>query len=97
LCNERDPACEGFVEYEDEYTGRTLYEHGPDCPLDKLNDAFARHPVLRRAIDLDFAASLKLLSLDDIDVEEFEVMKILRSERDKYQTEQMPKPNTPSR
>lgn len=66
--------------------------HGPDCPLDRLDDAVARNPVLQRAIDIDFAVSAGFrVTLDEVDVEEFRAVKILRSERDKYQAEEAKK------
>jgi hypothetical protein len=59
--------------------------------------AVSRNPVLQRAIDIDFANAAGFrLTLDEVDVEEFEAIKILRSERDKFQAEEM-KRKTPSK
>lgn len=64
--------------------------HGPNCPLDRLDAAIAHNPVLQRAIDIDFANAAGFrLTLDEVDVEEFEAIKVLRSERDKFQAEEM--------
>lgn len=91
LCDDEEPLCDGSELID----GRPT--HGPDCPRDKLEGAIARNPVLQRAIDIDFANSAGFrLTLDEVDVEEFEAIKILKSERDKYQAEDM-KRKTPSR
>ena len=63
--------------------------HGPDCALDKLEDAIARNSVLQRAIDIDFANAAGFrMTLDEVDVEEFAAIRLLRQERDKFQEEQ---------
>ena len=67
-----------------------------DCPLFKFEQATAENPVLRRAYDLDFALTAGVqITLDEIDVEEFRALKILRIERDKHQAELM-KQNRPN-
>lgn len=75
--------------------GRVLeVRHGPDCPLDKLDDAVARNPVLQRSIDIDFACAAGFrMTLDEVDIEEFNAIKALRSERDKFQAEQTKTPS----
>jgi hypothetical protein len=71
-------------------------ERCADCPLDKLDRAVAQDPALHRAYDLDFALTAGIrITLDEIDVEEFRALKVLRIERDKHQAEQL-KQNRPS-
>lgn len=66
------------------------WERCQHCKLDKLDLAVSQHPALYRAYDLDFALTAGVnITLNEINVEEFRALKILRSERDKYQAEQI--------
>lgn len=70
-------------------------ERCEECALDKLDAAVSANSILQRAIDIDFATSAGFrVTLDEIDVEEFNAIKVLRSERNKYESEQMKNPKT---
>jgi hypothetical protein len=81
--------CDDTEEIRDSDGGLLRLERCADCPLDKFERATAQEPALQRAYNLDFALTAGIhLTLDEIDVEEFRALKILRIERDKYQREQ---------
>jgi hypothetical protein len=62
------------------------------CPLDSLDRQISRHPSLTRSYDLDFALSSGIrITLDEITVEEFRVLKCLKIEKSKFEVEQMKK------
>lgn len=89
LCNRNAPACEGFVEVRDERGKLIRYEHGPNCLLERLDDAIAAHSLIQRALDIHFlTASGFHMTPDDVDVEEAFVIRVLKSELDKYSQEQ---------
>jgi hypothetical protein len=64
-------------------------ERCDNCPLDKLDRAFAENPIIQRVVTLDGFQ----LSLDDLDVEEHSALMLLRSERNKHQAEQIKNPS----
>lgn len=85
------------MEMRDEQGLLLRYASCDECPLDKFDAAIAREPVLSRSFDLEFALSSGIrLTLEEIDVEEFRALKILRQERNKYQEAQAKK-ERPSR
>lgn len=89
--------CPDVIEIRDEDDRLVRRERCHECKLDKLDVSIARDPAIGRAFDIDFALSAGIkLTLDEIDVEEFRALKILRIERDKYQAEQIKK-RTPTR
>jgi hypothetical protein len=60
------------------------------CPLDSLDRQISRHPSLTRSYDLDFALSSGIrITLDEVTVEEFRVLKCLKIEKSKFEVEQM--------
>lgn len=84
--------CDDSIEIHGENGVLLRRERCDQCPLDLLDAAVGQNPVLRRAIDIDFANEAGFrLTLDEIDVEEFEAIKTLRAERNKHQAEQMKK------
>ena len=84
--------CDDVREIRDEQDFLIRRERCATCPLDKLDRAVGAHPILHRAFDFDFALSAGIrLTLDEIDVEEFRALKILRLERSKYEQEQIKK------
>jgi hypothetical protein len=94
LCDFRPRAltvgCPDVIEIRDEDSGDLIRrERCLECKLTNLDAAIAQHPALHRVFDLDFALTAGVsITLQDIDVEEFRALKILRHERDKYQAEQ---------
>lgn len=88
ICEPR--GCDDHMEVRDERGLLVRRERCATCPLDKLDSAMTQNPVLHRAFDIDFALRAGIrLTLDEIDVEEFRALKILRTEQDKYQSEQI--------
>jgi hypothetical protein len=80
--------CDDAIEVRDEEGFLLRRERCSHCDLDKLDSAIAQDPVLHRAFDFDFALSAGIrLTLEEIDVEEFRALKILRMERTNYERE----------
>lgn len=80
------------MEVRDEQGFLIRLEHCDACPLDVLDRQVAQHSALSRAFDLDFALSSGIrLTLDEINVEEFRCLKVLKNERSKFEAEEMKK------
>jgi hypothetical protein len=67
-------------------------ERCESCPLNQIDAAVVQEPVQHRAFNLDFALQAGVrIGLEDISCDEWQALKILRTERDRYQAEQMKK------
>lgn len=82
--------CDEALEVRDDEGFLLRRERCDHCELDKLDWAVGQNPVLHRCFELDFALTSGIkLTLDDVDVEEWRALKILRCERSKFEAEQI--------
>lgn len=86
-----EPLCEGHVEIRDDDDTVIGYEHGPDCLLERLDHAISEHPVLQRAIDFHWMSQQPGFAFNplDLDMEEYDAVKILSAESRRYENEQL--------